>query len=312
MEPWLLLIHQIPAKPDYLRVKVGRRLQQVGAVAVKSTVYVLPDQASCRENLEWIVREIKDEGGEALLCQTTLVAGQDDEGLRQLFRDARDSDFDALAEEAKELIQDAEPAKAKAALGRLERKLGAIRELDFFGAPSRGRAEEALDRLRSLLRRDQSEEPTTSGGGEFHRRTWVTRRGIEEDRIASAWLIRRFIDPAARFRFVPESEPEREGELRFDMFGGEFTHEGRRCTFEVLVDRFLPDEDALRAIAEVIHDIDLADEEFDRPETPGIERLIQGLVRLEGEDLARLDRGATLLDALYVAFGGTESGSGAT
>ncbi|HYT32587.1 MAG TPA: chromate resistance protein ChrB domain-containing protein, partial [Thermoanaerobaculia bacterium] len=133
-------------------------------------------------------------------------------------------------------------------------------------------------------------------------RTWVTRRGIHIDRIASAWLIRRFLDPNARFRFVDAKEPARPGDLQFDMVGGDFTHEGDRCTFETLLARTGVANRALVDIAEIVHDIDLKDGKFARPEAAGIERLLTGLILANPEDEARLQRGFVLFDELYQSF----------
>ena len=308
---WLLLIHQIPAKPDYLRVKIGRRLQQVGAVGVKSSVYALPDTAAAREDLQWILREVTGAGGEAVLCAVDLIDGLDDAQLRAMFQEVRGKDYQALAAEIAEasraLDSSADASSPPSALGmlaRLERRRAAVDAIDFFGAPGRDRAAAELGELRSRLMgrrgapRSETVAPRPAGA------TWVTRPGVEEDRIASAWLIRRFIDPAARFRFSAEAAGVDTGEIRFDMFEAEFTHDGDRCTFEVLLDRFSLDDRALEAIAEVVHDIDLADDKFGRPETAGVERTIRGLLRVEPEDSGRLRAGTALFDALYAAFGG--------
>src|ERR671930_1868166 len=128
---------------------------------------------------------------------------------------------------------------------------------------------------------------------EYRGRTWVTRTGIKIDRMASAWLIRKFIDPQARFKFVPaKGYAPLEGELRFDMFEAEFTHEGDLCTFEVLVARLGLDDRALVPIAQIVHDIDLKDSKFDRPETAGIDRLIAGIAMGHRDDESRLERGS--------------------
>ncbi len=120
--------------------------------------------------------------------------------------------------------------------------------------------------------------------------------------MASAWLIRRFIDPKARFRFVPPAgHRPRLGEIRFDMFEAEFTHDGDHCTFEVLLRRFGLRDRALEGIAAIVHDIDLKDGKFGRPDTPGIERLIGGIVRAHPDDAARLVRSGAVFDALYSA-----------
>jgi hypothetical protein len=145
--------------------------------------------------------------------------------------------------------------------------------------------------------------------GKYRARTWVTRKGVFVDRIASAWLIRRFVDPDARFRFVdPETYRPMPGELRFDMFEGEFTHEGDRCTFETLQHRFgLENDPALTAIAEVVHDIDLKDAKYERPDTPGIETLLTGIVRNTPNDEARIEHGGALFGALYESARGAPS-----
>jgi hypothetical protein len=131
----------------------------------------------------------------------------------------------------------------------------------------------------------------------------VTRTGVHVDRIASAWLIRRFVDPDAAFKFVPAKgyTPE-PGELRFDMFEAEFTHEGDRCTFETLCSRLGLADSALQALGEVVHDIDLKEEKFGRPETAGVARLLAGLARRTRDDHERIERGSQLFDDLYESF----------
>jgi hypothetical protein len=135
------------------------------------------------------------------------------------------------------------------------------------------------------------------------RATWVTRTGIHVDRMASAWLIRRFIDPEAKFKFVSAREYRHQhGELRFDMFDGEFTHQGELCTFEVLLARFEITDAALRPIAEIVHDIDLKDEKYGRADNPGFEHLINGIAMAHPEDAVRLQRASAVLDDLYEYF----------
>ncbi|MFY9550731.1 MAG: chromate resistance protein ChrB domain-containing protein [Thermoanaerobaculia bacterium] len=133
-------------------------------------------------------------------------------------------------------------------------------------------------------------------------RIWVTRRGVQIDRIASAWLIRRFLDPKARFRFIDPGEQRKPGELRFDMPGGDFTHEGDNCTFETLVARVAKPDRALREIAQIVHAIDLKDDKFERAEAPGIERILLGIVLECPADEDRLKRGFALFDDLYASF----------
>ena len=235
--PWLVLMHALPPQPDYLRVKVRRRLQKLGAIALKNSVYALPNSEDSLEDFQWLVREIVADGGKAMVCEASFVGGITNEEVGEMFDD------------------------------------------DGSGPT----IEEALA-LSALP----------------HGAVWVTREGVKVDRIASAWLIRRFIDHRARFKFVPARGYQREpGERRFDMFGGEYTHEGDRCTFETLVKEFRLRDRALRAIAEIVHDIDCKDDKFERPETGGIKALIGGIVAENARDEDRLARGAELFEELY-------------
>lgn len=299
--PWLLLIHSLPSEPGYLRVKISRRLQRAGAVALKSTVYALPNRPACREDLEWIAREVRDGGGEAWLCEANLLEGVCDEDLRQLFRQARRADYEELASEAQRLTEAQDPPPVRS-LGRLRRRLAQVRALDFFEAPMAESAQSAVERLEE---RSRGAAGSPASMGELTGRTWVTRPGVEEDRIASAWLIQRFIDPQASFAFAEEASEPVEGELRFDMFGGEFTHEADRCTFETLLERFELGESALRELAEILHDIDCRDEKYSRPATASVDRFIRALTANEPDDLTRLRQGALFFDALYAALGGS-------
>lgn len=308
---WLLLIHQVPPKPDYLRVKVRRRLHRIGAVPIKASVYVLPATAEAREDLEWLRREIVEMGGEALLCEARLLNGLSDADVEELFRRDRDARFEELAAEARAWLEagDAgEPGREGAGLlDRLEGRLAEVRGIDYFGAPARAAAEHALERVRTrvkggTVREEGKVRRSEVGPGA----TWVTRRGIYVDRIASAWLIRRFIDPEASFRFVAEGYAPAPGELRFDMFEGEFSHEGERCTFETLLSAFGLDDPALAVVAEIVHDLDCKDEKFGRPEAMGVGALVRGLVGRHPSDEARLEEGMRLMDQLHASFAGGE------
>jgi hypothetical protein len=133
---------------------------------------------------------------------------------------------------------------------------------------------------------------------------WVTRKGIHIDRMASAWLVRRFIDEQAKFKFVPaKGYKPLSNEIRFDMFEAEFTHEGDRCTFEVLIERAGIKDPALVSIAEIIHDIDLKDNKFGRDEAVGIRTLIDGIALTTPDDLERIARGTEVFNNLYEVFG---------
>jgi hypothetical protein len=313
---WLLLIHQIPPKPNYFRVKIWRRLQRLGAVAVKNSVYVLPKNDQAQEDFQWILREIVEGGGEATLCEARFIEGLSNEQIEELFQAARSADYHQITEEAGRIVKSL-PPKLRAKDGRrghvetdverLKRRLAEVVAIDFFGAPGREAAEGLISGLEARLHPigsgTRSGTPAKARPEEMHGRSWVTRRGIHVDRMASAWLIRRFIDPEARFKFVPAKgyKPE-SGELRFDMFEAEFTHEGDRCTFEVLIDRLGLADPALRPIAEIVHDIDLKDAKFGRQETAGIDRLVAGIAMGHKDDESRLSRASAIFDDLYEYF----------
>lgn len=314
---WLLLIHQIPPKPAYLRVKIGRRLARVGAVAIKNSVYVLPRGDSRMEDFQWIRREVLAGGGEAAILEAQLLDGLSDQEVEELFRAGRDMEYEVVAKEARSLAkqvrgrlsterrQQLEPATQ-----RLEQRLADIAALDFFAASGREVASVLVQALRSaLLPRDGKAVVDSAQRSEAYvGRTWVTRTGIHVDRIASAWLIQRWIDPHAIFKFVsPKGYSPEKGELRFDMFDAEFGHEGDRCTFETLYARFGLAEAGLSPIAEIVHDIDLKDEKFGRPETPGVAAQIIGIASLHREDDARLQHGSQLFEQLLAFYARTSS-----
>jgi hypothetical protein len=308
---WLLLLHQIPPKPAYFRVKIWRRLQRLGAVAIKNSVYALPRNDQSQEDFQWVLREIVAGGGDASICEARFVDGLTEEQLQAMFHAARDADYLQLAEEARHLAErlpaDAGRTMLDNEVVRLKRRLDDINAIDFFGAPGREAAEGMLASLEGEVRMRIEANVTDAKKerpGSFRERTWVTRKGIHVDRIASAWLIRKFIDSEARFKFVPAKgyKPEK-GELRFDMFEAEYTHEGDRCTFEVLLERFSLDQPALRAIAELVHDIDLKDDKFGRDGVAGFAHLIAGICLAQRDDVGRLARGAAVLDDLYAYYG---------
>jgi hypothetical protein len=311
---WLLLIHQIPPKPNYFRVKIWRHLQKLGAVGMKNSVYALPSNEEAQEDLNWVLREIVEGGGDASLVEARLIEGLNDEQVKEMFRAARDADYQAVGEEVRQLarslprkgeVAEERRGEMQGAVARLQKRMADIAAVDFFHARSR----EAVGGLLKELEERLAERPPDKETGPApplekpRRATWVTRTGIHVDRMASAWLIRRFIDPEAKFKFVSAREYRHQhGELRFDMFDGEFTHQGELCTFEVLLARFEITDAALRPIAEIVHDIDLKDEKYGRADNPGFEHLINGIAMAHPEDAVRLQRASAVLDDLYEYF----------
>jgi hypothetical protein len=310
-ERWMLLIHQLPAKPAYLRVKIWRRLQALGAVAVKNAVHALPSAEASQEDFEWLLKEIVDAGGEAVICDAQFIDGLTDADIRELFTAARDADYAEIAEEARALsvrlsrtpITESR-ADLKAQFARLKNRYLQNAGIDFFDANGRQSADGLIRALEQVFA--DGEEPRTTEDAPNRNLigcVWVTRIGVHVDRIGCAWLVRRFIDKQARFKFVPpKGYVPGPNELRFDMFDAEFTHEGDRCSFEVLMSRAGLDDPALNAIAEIVHDIDLKDDKYGREEAAGIKTLINGICADTRDDDERLVRGAAIFDDLYAVF----------
>lgn len=307
---WLLLIHQIPPKPDYMRVKVWRRLQSLGAIALKNAVYILPRSDQTREDVQWVQKEVEQMGGEASICEARFVDGLRDEQVEALFTAARDSEYAALADDVRNLLKvlpagdlsQEQQSELRTQVRRLKKRFEQIAALDFFRAPARGGVEGLIAALEARLQPPKPAEQVGSGSlalASYSGRTWITRRVVHVDRMASAWLIRRFIDPEARFRFVADrGYKPKPDEVRFDMFEAEFTHEGDLCTFEVLIKRFDLKERALRPIAEIVHDIDLKEAKFKREETAGVAATVAGIAIGTRDDEERLAQGAVLFEGL--------------
>ena len=301
---WLLLVAQLPPKPDYLRVKLRRRVQRIGAVALRSSVFALPNRVETTEDLVWLRTELLADGADAIICSATPIAGLTDAELERRFQASRDGDYDEIIEEARAASAAGGREEAVRALPRLRRRLDEVAKLDFFGAERGAVAREAIAELSALAAARTDTSQSDAGSATLRGRTWVTREGVFVDRIASAWLIKRFIDREATFKFVAaRGYTPLPGELRFDMYDAEYTHEGDRCTFETLLARFVLDEPALRALAEIVHDIDCKDAKFGRPEAAGLESILAGLVRAQPDDARRVEQGSVVLDALYAQLG---------
>jgi hypothetical protein len=301
---WYLLVHQVPPRPLYLRAKIRQRLAKVGAVALKDAVYVLPRREDCLEDFEWIAEEARAGGGEAWICEAAFPDAKTDQVLVSRFQAERDSEYSALAREVRGWTRGNEDPVPR--IARARKRLEDIARTDFFAAKGRKATELLIERAARNQERRRQTMKTSSKERKANLvgRTWVTRRGVKVDRISSAWFVRRFVDPKARLRLIdPKKEEIRPGEIGFDMPGGEFTHEGDRCTLETLVRRSAVSDRALKPITEIVHDIDLKDGKFGRPETAGVAQILAGLfVANPDDDEGRLERGFALFDELYASF----------
>jgi len=306
MPAWLVLIVRLPPNPSSLRVKAWRRLRAVGAVALKNSVYLLPASPEGHEHFQWLAQEIQRDGGEATLLRVDQIENLKPADVIRLFQEAREQDYRRLADGYRPLLRalsgpltPARRARIEDALARLGRERDRIREVDFFEAPG---AQE-VERLREAVQRKLGPAGRAAAGPavrveEYRGRRWVTRPRPHVDRLASAWLIKRFVDPAAEFLFAaPPDFPE--DAVVFDAPGAEFSHQGEDCTFETLQKRFGLRDRRLREIAEIVHDMDLRDERFKRDEARGLDLAIRGFLATLKDDHEVLAQGLVLFDALY-------------
>jgi hypothetical protein len=309
---WLLFVHQLPAQPSNLRVRTWRRLQQIGALAVKQAVYALPDSPTAREDFEWLKTEIEASKGQASVFVADTVDAWSNDALVEEFRRARQEAYTELAREAEQVLRrlgagQRSPKRlpSRRVVQQLRERLAAIERVDFFGSAGRDRVLALLEQIdaRSTPKRRASIGADTSDAStSYQGQLWVTRPRPGVDRMASAFLITQFVDAAARFDFVADREAAPQGSVPFDMFGVEFTHRGDLCTFEMLCETFRLNDPALARIAAIVHDLDLKDGRFGAPEAPTLGLVIEGLRLTRSDDHELLAEGMTLFGALYRAF----------
>jgi hypothetical protein len=318
---WLLLVHQLPPKPTSLRVRIWRKLQKLGAVSLKNSVYVLPAGEKTHEDFQWIKQEVESAGGEATVLRAGSVEGATDDEIVSLFRAQRAEEYARVAAELEGLagavrgqrkgghISPGRLASHEAELSRLHQELERIIAVDFFLAEGRADALAALERCREALRPSEgsgargSKARAPIGGGkdttQYQGRRWVTRKRPHIDRLATAWLISQFIDKRPRFLFV-EDGARVEGGVHFDMADAEFTHRGEDCTFETVLKEFgLAGDPALRGLAEIVHDVDLKDNKFNRLEAAGLDAALRGLGELLKDDRKLVRQAGVIFDGLY-------------
>jgi len=317
MNKWILLIHQIAQDSPNLRVKIWRNLKKHGAVLFKNAVYVLPHTNEHEEIMQWLCNQIKEGGSDASLFITESLDKKQDEEIIKSFHEICDKEYIALIEvcdaELKKITQREETEgiseslahECKRKLNEILKSADDISKIDFFHAPQK---EILLQKIASLqktiLKWTKTSEKEIKVTGKVYQikdfldKKWATRKDIFIDRIASAWLIRRFIDSKARFIFSPKGEKTK-GAIPFDMYGSEFTHHGEDCTFETIMKAFDLKDTALQSIAEIVHDIDLKDNKYGRKEAEGLAQIVTGLSQKLKDDNKLLEKGLEIFDALY-------------
>jgi hypothetical protein len=295
---WLLLLVRLPATHSAARVAIWRKLKKSGAVQIQTSTYVLPDDPPRYEAFQWLTQHIRDAGGDATLVRAKEIEGFSNDRLIELFNAARAKEYALLREMLRPLVANLRrTSNFGGKLDRIRRQFREIRGTDFFDSPKAKDVEMVLRKLEEAQPRSKPQpklEPR-----DFRGRVWLTRPRPEIDRIGSAWLIRKFIDPKAKFVFESKRSLNRRV-LTFDMLGGDFSHEGDDCTFETLIRRFGIQDKAAQKIAEMIHDADLDDARFQRVEAVGIDRVLKGWAKQGLLDREILRRGFECFDALYL------------
>ena len=295
---WLLLLFSLPTNRNTERVAVWRRLKKMGAVQIKTSTYLLPDEPAQYEQFQWLAKQIRDYGGDSTLVRAQEIEGLTREKVISLFNAARDKEYADLRKALQGFISrrrksDAEFAAAE--LERLTKQFRELRQIDFFDSP---RGHDVAMLLRRAEGPRRLAKLQTLDVRQYRGKTWLTRPRPEIDRVGSAWLISKFIDPQAKFVFAPTAQALPEA-IPFDMLDAEFSHHGNCCTFETLAKRFAIADKAVAKIGEMIHDADLDDARFQRVECVGIDRVLKGWAKEGVPDDEILRRGFKCFDALY-------------
>jgi hypothetical protein len=296
---WLLLLFSLPTNRNTERVAVWRRLKKMGAVQIKTSTYLLPDEPPQYEQFQWLAQQIRDYGGDSTLVRAHEIEGLTKEKVVSLFNAVRDKEYVDLRKALQGFISRGRKSNAEFAAAELERltkQFRELRQIDFFDSP---RGHDVAMLLRRAEGPRRSAKLQTLDVRQYRGKTWLTRPRPEIDRVGSAWLISKFIDPKARFVFAPTARVVPEA-IPFDMLDAEFSHHGNCCTFETLVKRFAILDKALTKIGEMIHDADLDDAKFQRVECVGIDRVLKGWAKEGLPDEEILRRGFDCFDALYV------------
>jgi len=303
----ILLLVGVPPTPSSLRVRVWRRLRSLGAVPLKRSAYLLPDTPERYEDFQWLAQEIERDGGDATLVRVQQIENVTPAEVLRFFHDPRDQDYKHLAVRYRKLLQSLDRKTAAASarvhdeLTRLSKDHQRIREIDFFGAPGGAEVRRLEEAIAMRTRRPESVRPEpvpTLDLTKLRGRRWVTRPRPHVDRVASAWLIKRFIDPAAVFVFAPPAEFPKDA-IAFDAPGVELSHHGEDCTFETLVKRARLRDRRLTRLAEVVHEADLRDGKFPHEEARGIDVAIRALLAALPDDHQVLTQGMALFEGLY-------------
>lgn len=301
----LLLLVGVPPTPSSLRVRVWRRLRSLGAVALKRSAYLLPDTPERYEDFQWLAQEVQRDGGEATLIRVQQIENVTPGEVLRLFHEPRDQDYRQLAARYRKVLQRLDKKsispRIQEDLGRLAKDHQRIRDIDFFDAPGGAEVRRLEEAIAMRTRRPEAQRPEPRPSldlSKLKKRRWVTRPRPHVDRVASAWLIKRFIDPEAVFVFAPPADFPADA-IPFDAPGVELSHQGEDCTFETLVKRAKLRDRRLARLAEVVHEADLRDGKYPHEEARGIDVAVRALLAATADDQQALAQGMTLFEGLY-------------
>jgi hypothetical protein len=306
----LLLLVGVPPQPSSLRVRVWRRLRTMGAVPLKRSAYLLPDTPERYEDFQWLAQEIQREGGEATLIRVQQIENVSDADVLRLFHEPRDQDYRQLAARYRKLLQSldqksaAKIARVHDELAQLAKDHQRIRDVDFFDAPGGAEVRRLEEAIAMRTRRPESarrEERPALDLATLRRRRWVTRPRPHIDRIASAWLIKRFVDTEAEFVFAEPADFPKDA-IPFDAPNVELSHQGEDCTFETLIKRARLRDRRLTRLAEIVHEADLRDGKYPHEEARGIDVAIRALLAASPDDQQVLAQGRALFEGLYATM----------
>ena len=302
MTRWLLLLYALPSGRSSQRVGLWRNLKKLGALPLKTSAYLLPDTPAHYERFQWLAQQLRQGGGEATLIRTADIEGLTPAEIREMFNAARAGDYEELNRDLTTLLRASQRKVSEdfgSTLEKLRARYADIQKVDFFEAPARHDTQVLWQKLERRSGPKSKTVPRVRRA-DFQGRTWLTRPRPEVDRVASAWLIRKFIDPKAKFAFAPKATDVPTA-VPYDMLDVDFSHHGDDCTFETLLKRFALQDKALEAIAEMVHQADLQDGKFTAVEAEGIHRVLRGLAKLGWSDEKILQHGFVCFDALYAA-----------
>jgi hypothetical protein len=314
---WRLLIVSLPTPSATARMRIWRGIKSLGCMPLRDGAYLLPSNADREEALQQLAHESIREGGSAWLMTIQSSGESEDRAYRQLFDRADDyAELHKTWKATNRTLASLEPSELTRLRKRLQREYDAVRAIDFFPNETSAEAEaEWLDlhqRIEGLLSPDEPHDVQRRiprlDREQYRGRVWATRRRLWVDRVASAWLIRRFIDPEAQFRWLASPSDCPKKALGFDFDGATFTHVGDRVTFEMLMASFgLEGDPALARLAAIVHQLDVGGEPV--PEAVGFEAVMAGARERLAEDDALLAEMSAVLDSLYAHFGRASAGA---